>query len=435
VSAGQYYAWPTELANSSPTTFTPLSGGSPGVAPTVPWDLYKGIGAPDLNNLTDLINALKAMMEAYPTNEAGEPAYGITLWPDWDNTSMENVNQLTKWYGQEIPNGNASIMIDVDGNMIDLTDDNGAYKKILQFYFDANQAGIVDPDSGTQNWDSVNTKFINRRAYLIWNDWQQGFWNTSERAKAGQNFIMAPVGDMMLYQPSDSYFGTGRAFACGTDDPAKKERVKLLMEWMTSPEGITTILGGLEGYTYVPSTEFPGAYDQTPAGETAIMDKETQIPAEFGTGNYPDGMLQINQWTTAAAGTNPQTGYGFDPRVWPMTVKKNAEGTISEWAERFGADSPFAYLEQNGLTKVVPNVNVNLIPDTSDITVIRTSCAPVVKDASWRMVFAADQAEFDSIWATMKSDLEGFGWSQLLEFDKQKHQPIVDERAKALANG
>ncbi|MCL2033614.1 MAG: sugar ABC transporter substrate-binding protein [Oscillospiraceae bacterium] len=431
VEPGQYYAWPTELANTSPTSFTPLSAGSPGTAPTVPWDYYKAIGAPELNNLTDLIGALKQMQDMFPTNAAGEAAYGITLWPDWDNTSLENVNQLTKWYGQEVPFGNSSILLDVDGNMTELTDDDGAYKKILQFYFDANQAGIVDPDSGTQNWDNVNQKFLNKRAYLIWNDWQQGFWNTSERAENGENYIMAPVGDMKLYQPSDSYFGTGRAFAAGTTDPVKKERVKMLMEWMTSPQGITEIMGGIKGYTFVDSTEFPGAFDRTPIGENALGDNNP-IPDEYGGGIYRDGMLQINQWTVSSIGTNPETGYGFDPRVWPMTLKQSAVGTLNDWSDRFGTASPFQYLVDHNLTKVVPYVNVNLVPDTSDISVIRTSCGPIVCDASWRMIFARDQAEFDTLWATLKADLDGFGWQELVAFDKTKYQALVDERARAL---
>ena len=427
VSDGQYYAWPTELANT--TEFHPLSAGSAGTAPTVPWDYYKEIGAPGLANLSDLIAALKQMQDAHPTNAAGESAWGITLWPDWDGTSIENVNQLTKWYGQEV---NGSILLDVDNNMVSLTDDGGAYKKILQFYFDANKAGVLDPDSGTQNWDSVNQKFLNKRAYLIWNDWQQGFWNTSERAKNGENYVMAPLGDMKLYQPSDSYYGTGRAFACGTSDPVKKERVAMLMEWMTSPAGITDIMGGIKGYTYVDSEEFPGAYDRTVIGENALGDKNP-IPTEYGGGIYADGMLQINQWSVSSIGINPETGYGFDPRIWPLTLKQNAVGTLNEWSERFSATSPFEYLVAHNLTKVVPYVNVNLVPDTSDISVIRTSCGPIVCDASWKMIFAKDQAQFDEIWDTMKLDLEGFGWQQLVEFDTAKYQALVDERVNALA--
>ena len=45
--------------------------------------------------------------------------------------------------------------------MIELTDDSGAYRRILQFFL-ANQAGVVDPDSGTQNWIQLTLSLILR---------------------------------------------------------------------------------------------------------------------------------------------------------------------------------------------------------------------------------------------------------------------------------
>ncbi|MDR1705781.1 MAG: sugar ABC transporter substrate-binding protein [Clostridiales bacterium] len=426
VEEGQYYAWPTEMTNTGIDTYSPTI---PGVAPTVPWDYFREIGAPEMENLTDLIAALKAIQDNHPTNEAGDPSYGITLWPDWDGDSIENVNQLTKWYGQEV---NGSLLIDTEGGMVPLTDDDGAYKKILQFYFDANQAGVVDPDSGTQNWDSVNSKFNSKRAFLIWNDWQQGFWNTTARGNAGENYIMAPVNDMLIYQPSDSFYGTGRAFACGTDDPEKKERVRMVMDWMSSPEGLEAIHGGIYGFTYVDNPNGPG-FDQTLEGESALMDN-SPVPEEFGGGLYADGMLTINQWMLSWIAINPNNGTTYDPRYWPTTIEKQKTTTTNEWAERYGAENPVAYLEQNGQLGVVPFVNVNLAPDTSDITVIRTSCKPIVCDASWQMIFASDQAEFDRIWSDMKEDLAGFGWDELVAFDMEKYQVLIDERANAMAS-
>lgn len=82
---------------------------------------------------------------------------------------------------------------------------------------------------------------------------------------------------------------------------------------------------------------------------------------------------------------------------------------------------------------VVPFVNVSLAPDTTDIALIRSNCGQLVKDASWKMVLAKDQAEFDSIWSKLKEDLEGFGWSDLVEFDTNKLQVLINERAKAVA--
>ncbi len=426
VDDGVYYAWACEMANTSPTTFTPTI---PGVAPTLPWDYYAEVGAPEMETLSDLVSVLRQIQDKYPSNEAGDSSYGITLWPDWDGTSMENVNQLTKWYGQEV---NGSILLGADGSMVPLTDDNGAYKKILQFYFDANQAGVIDPDSGTQNWDSVNNKFNSKRAFLIWNDWQQGFWNTTERGNNRENYIMVPINDMSIYQPSDPFFGSGRAFAVGTSDPERQERVLMLLDWMSSPDGLEAIHGGIKGFTYVDSDEFDG-FVRTAEGEYALMDN-SPVPEEYGGGLYADGMLQINQWMVAGIATNPNNNTTYSTTYWPAEVEKAKTATTKEWSERFDAENPVDYLLKSDTISVVPFVNVNLAPDSTDIALIRSNAGPLVCDASWKMVFAKDQTEFDAIWSTLKEDLDGFDWDTLVEYDKEKYQQLVDERNAALAN-
>lgn len=425
VEDGSYYAWPTEMANTSPTTFSPII---PGVAPTIPWDYYDEVGAPEMNDLSDLVKTLRAIQDLHPTNEDGDPSYGITLWPDWDSVGMENVIQLTKWYGQEVRD---SVLLDTSGNIVPLTDNDGAYRKILQFYFDANQAGIIDPDSGTQNWDSVNNKFNSKRAFLIWNDWQQGFWNTTERGNNRENYMMVPLNDMEIYQPSDPFYGSGRAFAIGTDDPAKQERAMMVLDWLSSPEGSQAIHGGIEGWIYEDAADGEG-YVRTEIGEYALMDN-SPVPEEFGGGLYADGMPQINQWPLAGIAINPQTGYSYVHNLWPAEIEKAKTVTTNEWAERFDAENPMDYLLKTNTVTVVPFVNVNLDPDTSDISLIRNNCSQLIKDASWQMVFANDQAEFDSIWENLKDELDGFEWSKLVEFDTNKLQVLVDERAKALA--
>lgn len=426
VEPGTYYAWPTEMCNTSPTKFSMTI---PGTAPTLPWDYYAEVGAPELNNLSDLVKCLRAIQDLHPTNANGDPSYGITLWPDWDGTSIENVNQLTKWYGQEVQ---GSVLLDAKGNMVPLTDDNGAYKKILQFYFEANQAGVVDPDSGTQNWDSVNSKFNSKRAFLIWNDWQQGFWNTTERGNNRENYIMVPINDMNLYQPSDPYYGSGRAFAVGTNDPAKKERVMMLLDWMSSPEGLQTIHAGIKGFNYEDAPDGKG-YILTDVGEYALMNN-SPVPEEYGGGYYADGMLQINQWMAASTAINPLTGYSYGSRLWPAEIEKAKTATTREWSERFNAENPMDYLIKNNKVSIVPFVNVNLASDPTDISLIRSNCGQLVKDASWKMIFAKDQAEFDAIWENLKAELDGFDWPKLVEFDMQKLQVLVNERAKAMAN-
>ena len=78
---GKIYGLPTFEADTSPTTF---SEEIPYSSPIMPWDYYKGVGAPKLNNLDDLLNVLKQMHEKYPKTPDGKPIVPITLWKDWD---------------------------------------------------------------------------------------------------------------------------------------------------------------------------------------------------------------------------------------------------------------------------------------------------------------------------------------------------------------
>ena len=80
----------------------------------------------------------------------------------------------------------------------------------------------------------------------------------------------------------------------------------------------------------------------------------------------------------------------------------------------------------------VPSVNLILDIDTTDIGQIRSQCKTIVCDSSWQAVFAADEAEFEAIWDDMCTQLEGFGWQQLVDFDTEKYQPVIEARKAAM---
>lgn len=47
------------------------------------------------------------------------------------------------------------------------------------------------------------------------------------------------------------------------------------------------------------------------------------------------------------------------------------------------------------------------------------------------MVFAADQAESDALWENLKETLTGIGWDDLVKFDMEKYQKVIDARKAA----
>ncbi len=163
---GKYYGIPTEMTDTAPDTLTDDVIYS---SPMLRWDLYKAIGAPKLENLNDLLDALEKIHEIHPTNDDGDPAYPFSLWPDWDgNDNMigpANVVQLTTWYGEKLK---GSAMLKPDYTFSPLYNRENAYYKITKFLNQANQRGLVDPDSGTQNWDNACAKMSSRRVDVMW---------------------------------------------------------------------------------------------------------------------------------------------------------------------------------------------------------------------------------------------------------------------------
>ena len=411
---GKIYGIPCEMTNTSPTAFSDDVIYS---SPMLRWDLYSEIGAPDIADLDGLLDVIKQIQDAHPTNDDGDPAYGFSLWPDWDNNDgmigIANVVQLTTWYGEKIK---GSAILTADDKFIPLTDKNGTYYKMLKFLYKAKQMGLVDPDSGDQNWDSACAKMSAGQVYTFWYSWQVGFWNTQDRLADGKGMIFIPVKDQNYYTTSDSYYGSGRLFGVGSGVEGEKlDRIMKFLDWYASPEGVTFQHDGIEGFNY---EIIDGKFSIL--NDNALMDN-LPVPEEYGGAGYSDGNNAINQWIVSAISTNPNTGEPYGNTHWSSWKAATATKTKNEWSARFGVAEPVDWMKANNALLVRPSVSVSLPSDDADITVIRNQVGQEVKDASWKMIYASSDAEFDSMWDTMVENLNSFGFEQLYKFDVDKY--------------
>lgn len=424
---GKIYGMPCQITNTSPTTYSETEVYS---SPMFPWDYFTEIGAPQMNNLDDLLDAMEKIQKAHPTNDAGDPNYCLSLWADWDKggtqITIETVTQLTKWYGYEV---NGSILLGTKGDMKEVTDVDGAYYKMLHFFYEANQRGLVDPDSGTQDWDTACTKMKNKQVLLMWYSWQRGFWNTPDRANERNAYIYAPVADMNFYQASDPYYGDGRAFAIGSQmEGNNRARAIEFLDWLISPEGLEYLHDGIPDWSYTKGDD--GKYTLTENGLYGLMENR-EVPAEWGGGGFDDGNSKINQWPLHGVSINPNTGETYSSNYWSSYLEANKTTMTKEWSEKYGAANQKEYLLGTGQLSPVPNVNIILPSDTTDIALVRSQCAELMCDTSWRMIFAGSEDEFKSMWDDLKTQLDGLGWADLVAFDKAKFQKVVDARAAA----
>ena len=419
---GATYGIPTEMLSTSPTSYSQDTIYS---SPLLRWDLYKELGTPDIADLDGLLDVLEQMMEKHPTNDAGDACYAMSLWPDWDGgdgmLGIANVVQLTTWYGEKIK---GSAILKPDGTFIPLTDKNGTYYKILKFLYEANQRGLVDPDSATQDWNSACAKMSAGQVYLMWYSWQTGFWNSTERLKDGTGFIFTPVADQDYYTDADAYYGSGRVWAVGSQvDDEKYAKIMEFLDWYASPEGLMFQHAGIEGFNYEVGED--GKFTQI--NSNALMDN-LNVPEEWGGGGYSDGNNAINQWIVNANSINPLTGESYVVNYWSSYKEETLTDMKREWRERFDAEEPADYMKKNNKLIISPNVSVSLPIDTADISVIRNQCNETVCDYSWRMIYASDDANFDALWDEMSKTLDGYGFQDLVKFDTDKYQIELDAK-------
>lgn len=419
---GATYGIPTEMLSTSPTSYSQDTIYS---SPLLRWDLYKELGTPDIADLDGLLDVLEQMKEKHPTNDAGDACYAMSLWPDWDGgdgmLGIANVVQLTTWYGEKIK---GSAILKPDGTFIPLTDKNGTYYKILKFLYEANQRGLVDPDSATQDWNSACAKMSAGQVYLMWYSWQTGFWNSTERLKDGKGFIFTPVADQEYYADADVYYGSGRVWAVGSQvDDEKYAKIMEFLDWYASPEGLMFQHAGIEGFNYEVGED--GKFTQI--NSNALMDN-LNVPEEWGGGGYSDGNNAINQWIVNANSINPLTGESYVVTYWSSYKEETLTDMKREWRERFDAEEPADYMKKNNKLIISPNVSVSLPIDTADISVIRNQCNETICDYSWRMIYASDDANFDALWDEMSKTLDGYGFQDLVKFDTDKYQIELDAK-------
>ncbi|MCR5767895.1 MAG: hypothetical protein K6G45_05330 [Lachnospiraceae bacterium] len=88
-------------------------------------------------------------------------------------------------------------------------------------------------------------------------------------------------------------------------------------------------------------------------------------------------------------------------------------------------------MKKNNKIVISPNVSVALPSDTADIGTKRSQCNTELIDASWRMIYATDDADFDKQWNELTKKLDSFGFQDLYKFDVEKAQIEVDAKKTA----
>lgn len=432
--AGQegIYGIPSEISNQSPEVSA--DGIEPLVAPYLRWDSYKEAGYPEIETLEDLIPIMKEMQENTPESDSGKKTYAISLFKDWDGNMMVGAKNYASLYGY---NELGFVMSKADGSDDqDITDSDGVYVKALKFLFEANQEGLVDPESTTQNYDILSNKYRDGQILTsLWSYQGPSLYNTTEHKNEGKGFMPAFIEDSSPFSYGCYSKGNAKTIIAIGSQAKDPERMADFIDWLYSPEGmeIAGQAGGAAGPEGLTWEMKDGKAVRTEFGEKALSGEKIDVPEEWGGGEWTDGVSALNFKPLSLVDIDPITNEPYMATMWSSVLENNTTELDKDWQEYAdGASTTIEFLENKDALSVAAGTSYTQPEESSDITTLRNQCKTVIVDDSWKMVFAKDEAEFESLLQHMQETVRGLGYEEVLELDMENAKEQSESRVQAV---
>lgn len=400
--------------------------------PYLRWDLYKKIGSPVINTLDDYLTALKKMQQLEPISKDGKKTYGITLWKDWDNYGLFMAQELSPTLGIDCGDQLGQLpFLQVDfknGKTQNTLDADSQYIQALKFYYKANQMGLVDPDSLTQTYATAKSKITEGRVFLSWWSWLNDAYNTTQHTNADlpTGFAAVLPTDTKTLIPCENNIGKSWSFAISSSTKNLDACLKYV-DFMYSTDGLQSLFNGPEGVTW--DLDSNGKPKITDEGQKYIDNPNLELP---GGGKLGDGIM-IGSYGLSTAFINPKTKESISYQLWPSTKKHNIDNQTKlqkDWSSVTGYQTTIDYVKDKKMTITIPLAQ-SLIPSmTDDIVSASSRIGDIVKEKSWRMIFAKNDAEFESYYNEMKTKAEGLGLKTVYDWSLKSWKQAQDKAQK-----
>ncbi|WP_243230283.1 ABC transporter substrate-binding protein [Microbacterium sp. CIAB417] len=423
------YAFPGQVSSIPPTE--PSEGLEPTFGAYLRWDLYAELGYPEISTLEDLLPVLKGMQDLQPTAPNGKKVYALSLFKDWDGNMMNNVKQPITYYGYDEL---GFALAKADGSDYQgILDDDGEYHRVLEFYNEAYRMGLVDPESTTQNYDTLWSKFQNGQVLYSWWPWLgQAAYNTEDNMNAGTGFMLAPIEDQTIFSYGAEAYGGKQVFAIGSqaEDP---ERIAAFIDWLYSTEGTYTNnsqtqgAAGPEGLTWEMGDD--GQPQLTEFGQEVFLTGDATVPEEWGGGSYIDGTSTLNISAVLPNDVDENTGLPYNYQFWPHYQELTQNDLRADWSAHMDdATSTMEYLKANDQLLVAPGASYTAPADDSQTEALRNQVKAVIVQYSWQATFAESESDFDKLWSELQETAKGLGYEDVLAVDLERAEEQNDAR-------
>lgn len=401
------------------------------------WDAYEGIGAPAINNWSDLLDAVEKMWEYWPADEAGNKTYGMFL--EDGSQSIETCwDQLNLWF---LWNNRTDayekwgyIANYLTAEIEDVYADDGMYYQGLKFLNDAWNRGLIEPDS--INTPRKDASLMTQNTVLPSGSLPGSAPNYLEFYMPGSTAYKSKAITKLVEGAKPATTGWVVSKDCENVDAvidllALWSDPNKALEWYWGPEGDIWYLDD-NGNAML--TEAYINYAKNPTEDGFIM----------STG---DAWKYWNQNIIATNGSPTTYGNGQggvqsnfvqEWKEYEFAAIGNSE-TFKQWQETTGylswqellEDKEGALCTYSPVQHMESYIKAGVAKADDALTLVAQSCLTALQDYSWKMVVAPNEAEFNKLWTELKKTVEDYGIADVQKYfqgawDDSMKQAIED---------
>lgn len=367
------------------------------------WEAYEQIGCPEIKTWDDLIDVLKQMKEVYPKSPIGDETYGARLFAN-DGSYFYSIYN---WYvvnGVDINELPYFVEVDTVNESFDyILEDDSQYKAGLAFFNKLYREGLLDPESMNKDRTTQQTAVTAGGSLAGWPGapgWEQyGYYPV---------YIEESVS---FRNESGNILGNGSYISISAQSEHIEACLKLL-DMMADPDEIMILREGPKGELW----------DVDDNGKVYITDK--------GYRHYAHGdKVKINGEeyslynTPYILNTGAMTSYGVPYALAgsdEMLEYNAATDLMNSWKETYPGYSGFREL----LTEKEQFINdpfhssaskfAEAISDENKL--IQKAAKDIIVQASWKMIYAETDAEFERLWDAAIAECEAAGIKAIYEW-------------------
>ncbi|MBT1160790.1 extracellular solute-binding protein [Bifidobacterium sp. SO1] len=422
---GKVYAIPSGVSESAD-----LSKGDPVNVPALRYDYYKELGSPDIKDYWSYKDVAEAMVKAHPKTEKGDNFYALSLFGGWDGSAAEQIRSIAYadgWVSNDGINGYTFINMDpIHKKVQPLLEDNSLYLQGLKWANSIYQDGMLDPDSATQTWDDYLKKAEKGQSAM----WIYGYmgnlnYNPVNKDMTAQNKGYERVSnDSLNVAENVSKIGGTEGWFWGVTKNAKNQTGALkFLNWFYSDKGSFTFENGPEGVLWKMNAD--GKPELTDLGKG---DWGASVPQSDGGGHVNETFkARVNGPSISVNAVDPAYKSVSVYNQWDTYLTDNASSLDKEWsADHDGAINMKAALVKEKKVTAFQAKDVPQLEWSKEDQVVGKSVGDVIKQYSWKMIYAKNDSEFNQLEKDMITKAKNLGYDKLVAFETKYAQNYFD---------